>query len=101
MKISRRVRAQARAQARKSGATPTKQGGRKEYSSSGQRMKKTLKYVWEPGSLVTVLPQPAYYGKIEETTGIVIGPYGAGYFDVLTSAGEIIQAPGKRLRKAD
>ena len=100
LKLSRRIRAQVRAQARENGVVKASGGRGREYSGRGQRMRKTVKFVWEPGSLVTILPERARAGDQDERTGIVIGPFGAGYFDVLTNDGEIIQAPGKRLRSA-
>ncbi len=100
MKITKKMKQQIRAAARANGVTPDKRVKIKAYAPSGQRMQKTVQYVWEPGSLVTIVSTPAARNQSSDT-GIVIGPYGAGYFDVLTSEGKIIQAPGKRLRKAD
>jgi hypothetical protein len=100
MKITRQMKRQARATARANGVTPDKRVKVKEYTPTGQRMQKSVSYVWEPGSLVSIQTTARAWNQTADT-GIVIGPYGAGYFDVLTSEGEIVQIPGKRLRKAD
>lgn len=102
MKITRQMKRHVRAAARANGVTPDKRVKIKEYAPDGQRMQKRVQYVWEPGSLVSIIVTArAWNGDEENVTGIVIGPYGAGYFDVLTSGGKIVQIPGKRLRKAD
>lgn len=100
MKITRQMKRHVRAAARANGVVPDKRVNIKEYSPDGQRMQKSVQYVWEPGSLVSIQTTARAWNTSADT-GIVIGPYGAGYFDVLTSEGKIIQVPGKRLRKAD
>ena len=100
MKITRQMKRHIRAAARANGVTPDKRVKIKEYTPDGQRMQKSVQYVWQPGSLVSI-QTTARAWNTSPITGIVIGPYGAGYFDVLTSDGKIIQVPGKRLRKAD
>ena len=100
MKITRHMKRQIRAAARANGVVPDKRVKVKEYTPDGQRMQKSVTYVWEPGSLVSIQTTAAAWNTSADT-GIVIGDYGAGYFDVLTSEGKIIQVPGKRLRKAD
>jgi len=100
MKITKQMKRHIRAAARANGVTPDKRVKVKEYTPDGQRMQKTVQYVWEPGSLVSVVVTARAWNASADT-GIVIGPYGAGYFDVLTHEGKIIQVPGKRLRKAD
>jgi hypothetical protein len=101
MKITRQMKRHIRAAARANGVTPDKRVKIKEYTPDGQRMQKSVQYVWEPGSLVSIIVTARAWNGEESATGIVIGPYGAGYFDVLTGDGKIIQVPGKRLRKAD
>ena len=100
MKITRHMKRQIRAAARANGVTPDKRVKRKEYTPSGQRMQKSVSYVWEPGSLVSILDTAATYEE-KNVTGIVVGDYGAGYFEVLAMDGRILTIPGKRLRKAD
>jgi hypothetical protein len=100
MKITRQMKRHARAAAHANGVVPDKRVKIKEYSPTGQRMQKLVQYAWEPGSLVSIQTTARAWNQTADT-GIVIGPYGAGYFDVLTSEGKIIQVPGKRLRKAD
>ena len=100
MKITQHMKRQIRAAARANGVTPDKRVKVKEYASAGQRMQKSVTYVWEPGSLVSIQTTAAAWNT-SSSTGIVIGDYGAGYFDVLTGDGKIVQIPGKRLRKAD
>jgi hypothetical protein len=100
MKLTRRMKKQVSAAVRASGAATDKRVKRKEYAPTGSCMKKTVTYVWEPGSLVSILDTAASY-KQQNTTGIVVGEYGAGYFEVLAMDGRILTIPGKRLRKAD
>jgi hypothetical protein len=100
MKLTRRMKRKVGASVRASGAVMDKRVKRKEYSPDGQRMQKQVQYVWEPGCLVSIQTTARAWNTSADT-GIVIGPYGAGYFDVLTHEGKIIQVPGKRLRKAD
>ena len=100
MKITRHMKRQIRAAARANGVVPDKRVKVKEYTPSGQRMQKSVSYVWEPGSLVSILDTAATYEE-KNVTGIVVGDYGAGYFEVLAMDGRILTIPGKRLRKAD
>ena len=100
MKITRHMKSQIRAAARANGVTPDKRVKVKEYTPSGQRMQKSVTYVWEPGSLVSILDTAATYEE-KNVTGIVVGESVSGYFDVLALDGRIVQIPGKRLRKAD
>ena len=100
MKITRHMKRQIRAAARANGVVPDKRVKVKEYTPSGQRMQKSVSYVWEPGSLVSILDTAATYEE-KNVTGIVVGESASGYFDVLALDGRIVQIPGKRLRKAD
>ena len=101
MKITKQMKRHIRAAARANGVTPDKRVKIKEYAPAGQRMQKSVQYAWEPGSLVSIIVTARAWNGEENATGIVVGDYGAGYFDVLTGDGRIVQIPGKRLRKAD
>jgi hypothetical protein len=102
MKITKKMKQQIRATAKASGCVPDKRVKRKEYAPDVRRMRKTMTYSFEAGSLVSILDTPSADSG-QNTTGIVIGKnvnY-AGHFDVLAMDGKMLFIHGKRLRKAD
>jgi hypothetical protein len=102
MKITKQMKQQVRATARANGVTPDRRVKRKEYSPTGQRMRKTISYSFEEGCLVTILDTAPTYEEAN-ATGIVIGEHRAGpsYFEVLAMDGRVLTILGSRLRKAD
>ena len=102
MKITRQMKRQIRATVRANGVTPEQRVKVKEYTPSGKRMRKTITYSFEAGSLVSIL-DTANSCEDGNVTGIVIGehPTYSSYFEVLAMDGRVLNILGKRLRKAD
>lgn len=102
MKITRQMKRQIRARIKSSGAVLEKPAKtkRKEYNPDGQRMQKSVTFAFEVGSFVTVVTSRHFRLNDENNSGIIIGDYELGYYEVLIN-GTIVHIPGKRLRRAD